>query len=145
MNNEILLSNLLRTDQEEFRIHDIKEIEGLIYFKINNHQFQTTGSWVYHKNHVMYDLAPTKIYAKSQGTEEGLIKSKLENEEFDKRFDLFMKHRVSLYKLIFIRALKDFSKDDKKFLDYIDYHFDITENSNGCQKLIKMLELAEKK
>ena len=126
-------------------ISEVEERDNRVYFKINNHQFNTFASNVYHEKAPLFKHPISDIWSRKANTAEGIKESEEEGEKINKEIDLFFKHRTSLYLLIFMRAVEIFANtgDRNKFVEYIDKYFDIMENGDNCKHIINLLEQKE--
>lgn len=138
------LQSILLNDSEPndtIDITDIEEKNNRIYFKVNGFLFCTYGNWIYHEKHPLFSHVVSDIIAKRHNTAEGIAEEQKMHEESDKKFDLFMKHRTSLFKILFIMSIEILGKKgDEAFINFLDRHFDIMENNNSCQYLLQKLE-----
>jgi len=122
-------------------ISNVEVRNNRTYFEIDGKIFHTYANHVDHKDSPLFDHPFADFMAKRHNTAEGIEKERQSSEELDKEMDLWDKHKNSLYKQIFIRALDLFTKKgENAFIEYIDYHFDVMENGDNCKELIKLLE-----
>lgn len=128
--------------KEGSTITDVKYEDNRLLFKVDGHLFSTYDYHVHHKNHPLFNHPVTSFFARRHNTPEGIAEEEESQKKLDKEIDLFYKHKTSLYKIVFLRAfeiLKE-TNDDSKFVKFIEHHFDVLENDDNCQKLIKELE-----
>lgn len=128
---------------ENSKITDVEVRDNKTYFRIDGYLFQTVGYKILHENHPLFDHVVTNIYAKENNTAEGIKEREDFSEKINKEIDLFYKHKVAFYKLIFLKALEYSNKSgDEMFVKFVDDHIDITPEEKG-QKLLEILDKHE--
>ncbi len=127
--------------QEKSVITDVESKNNRIYFKVDGRLFSTFSNNVYHEKHPLFKHPVSDIWAARHNTAEGIEEDEKNAEKFNEDIDLWIKHKNSLYKLIFIKAIEILAtKGEEAFIKYVEYHFFITEEGNNCRKLLKLLE-----
>lgn len=141
MGEYLELQGILQASGDENTIYDIQERNNRVYFYLGGHQFQTYGSYIYHKSHPFFDHPMSDIMAEKHNDPETIEKESKRDEQTNIKHELFMKHRVALFKIIFLQAFDILNKKgEDAFIDYIDHHLFIMEEENNCDKIIKLLE-----
>jgi hypothetical protein len=128
------------------QITNVEYRNNRLYFAVDGHEFYTYADCVIHKNNPLFNHPVGDFLARKHNTTEGIEEVERRNMEIDKQFELFAKHKTSLYKIVFLRALEIMvEKGDEAFVEYIDHHFEIMEEGDNCQPLIQILQNKENK
>jgi hypothetical protein len=125
-------------------ITEVEEKKNSIFFRIDGYLFRTYGHNAYHEKHPLFDHFISDLWAEQANTPEGIQEAQERDENTNREFELFMKHRSTLIKLVVLRAVELLVEEgEEAFFKYLDYHFDIMENGNHCQRLLNLIEKKE--
>ncbi len=117
--------------------------ENLTFFKVGNESFCTAAGKIYHSSNPMFDHPVTKIWAREHVTEEGKAEHKEMIDQINTQLDLWMKHRKSCYKIVFMLALDAMVQhDEDTMMEVADEYFSITPE-DACNKILERLEKGE--
>lgn len=140
MKSEFLtFESLLR--EGDYKISDVYKKDNITYFTINGYKFQTYGNNIHHENHPIFDSQPAKIFAHQQNDPEGIVRQEELGKKINDELELWFKHKNSLYKILFIKAVEILGeKGEEEFVEFVDHHLHIMEENDNCKELLKKLE-----
>lgn len=122
-------------------ITDVEVRDNRTYFRIDGRLFATFDNKVMHEDAPLFSHSFTDYLAKQANTPEGIEETEKTSEKINKEIDLWFKHKLSLYKILFLRGLEMLTKKgDKEFEKYLEYHLDISPNGSHCNQLLHLLE-----
>jgi len=105
----------------ELVITDVRESDGMTYFKVKGREFQTFGNRVHAQDSPLFDHPFTQHLAKTEDDPEFEINM----QEIQEQVNLFLEHKAELMERLLAEALMAYGKEGKEamlkvFEDVVD-------------------------
>lgn len=121
----MLLETLLQR-QSDHKITNIFTRSHITFFKLNGESFCTAAGRIFHSSSEMYDCSFLKQMAKEAHDPDEHALKEAEMRDADAESDLWNKHKLNAYKVLFTMALQILDeKGEKHFVDFIDSQMEI--------------------